>query len=41
MFDKVLGPKYAKILNEYGKANMRAFHSVLNMPECALTETWF
>ena len=28
MFDKVLGPKYAKILNEYGKVlNITEFHS--------------
>ena len=33
-----LGPKYAKI-SEYGRVlNMRALHSVLNMPEYALTE---
>ena len=37
------GPKYVKILNkanfEYGRVlNMRALHSVLNMPEYALTE---
>ena len=40
-----LGPKYAKFWiwqsSEYGWVlNMRALHSVLNMPEYALTELW-
>ena len=38
------GPKYAKILiwqsSKYGRVlNVRALHSVLNMPEYALTES--
>ena len=41
-FEYALGSKYAKILNissEYGRVpNMRALHSVLNMPEYALTD---
>ena len=42
-FENALGPKYVKLLNmgnsEYGRVlNMRALHSVLNMPEYAFTK---
>ena len=32
--------KYGKILNVAGVLNMRALHSVLNMPEYTLTKFW-